>query len=470
MSEGRLARPSDPLGEPAATLALLGTLTVLVWLGATDSWSLFAVTLALTTALVAARRHWVLAPLLTFAFLMPLPFPMWYSLVGEGTFSLLSRVHPGTLFLLALLAFGWRPSLDTAPPVLSPTLAGERLLAGLQTVFVVVVGGMSVAQRGLRGLPLLLDNFIGPFVLYWLALWAFRSRLQTRTATGAIAAGLGVLLGVIGVIEFAAGRNPLYEPFYGEVPWFPYPTGEYRSTLTFGAPLAAANALLLLLVAVTSASALSARVVGVLFILAGVLTTGSRSAAALAVGASMFVVLGLGEGNRTFESLRSKRALAIGLGTFAAALCLLVTPLGDVVLHRVLGSWQSTAVRVLSAEYFQQSAGNYVTHGVGLGGSTDVSTAALGSYVTFENPWIMLAVDVGIPLAAFYLCMLVSVVIVGLRWRPRRWAVLLTAFVLVVMESAYNAFGVRSLAGYDLWMALAFVWPDKASYTAATRS
>ncbi len=468
MSEARVALGSERLRDPAATLALVGSLAVFAWLLASGAWALSLIGFALLAAFVGARWQWLLAPLGALAFFVPVPFTMWYSLTGEGTLSLLSRIHPGTLYLLALTAFGWRPSADGQPPVVLATVPGERLLAGLQVAFVAIAGGMSVALRGLRGLSLLLDNYVGPFTLFWLLVWLFRSRSPSRNLVGSLAATLGILFGILAVLEFAGGRNPVYEPFYGEVPWFPYPTGEYRSTVSFGAPLAAANVFLAILVVLTAARSIRLRAVGVLLLIAGVLATGSRSAVALAVVTSPFVVLAIGETASAQHRPGLTRQLAIGVGILGAIVSLVATPLGSVVLHRVLGSWQSTAVRVLSVEYFRQSVGSYLTHGVGLGGSTDVSTAALGSYVTFENPWIMLAVDVGIPLATFYACVLALVFVIALRHPPRRWGALVGVLGLVLMESAYNSFGVRSLAGYDLWMVLAVLWPDSTSYKSTT--
>jgi hypothetical protein len=286
---------------------------------------------------------------------------------------------------------------------------------------------------------------------------------------GVLIGGTGAVLAVLAVAEFVRGRNPAYEPFYGDVPWFPYATGEYRSTITFGAPLLAANALLMALVAVTAARSMRFRVCVVVLVLAGILATGSRSAAALGLLMSPIAVLAPGESSPNERAGPLRKGVALAVVLVVAVLFVGFTAPGQTVLRRALGSWQSTAVRVLSAEYFSQSAGGYLIHGVGLGGSTDVSTAALGSYITFENPWIMLAVDLGIPLALLFAAVVGLVFLLALRAHARRWGILIGCVAVVAMESAYNSFGVRSTAAYYLWAALAFLVSTKESYTSAMR-
>ena len=463
MSDAKAASTTEFLGEPGGTLALIGVLAVLLWLLASKELGLAVIGVAGVGALWGARRRWMLAPLGAFAFLVPLPFAMWYMMTGEGAFGILTRIHPGTLYLLVLVACGWRPNEAVTRRDSPPFLRRDRFLVSSQCAFVVLAGGMTLALRGFRGLSLLLDDYVGPFVCYWLLVWLFRTRRDSRSLVGTLIGVVGAILATVAIVEFMNGRNAMYERYYGDVPWFPYATGEYRSTISFGAPLAAANALLLALVAVTAARSIQVRVAVAVLVLAGVLATGSRSAAALALLVSPLTVLAPGESPPDVRAGRSARVVALGTVLVLAVLFVGFSGPGQIVLRRVLGSWQSTAVRVLSAEYFTQSAGSYVIHGVGLGGSTDVSTAALGSYITFENPWIMLAVDVGIPLTLLFASVLGLVFFGAMKAHQRRWGILVGCVALLAMESAYNSFGVRSIAAYYLWGALAFLVPDNSS-------
>ena len=432
---------------------------VVVLIGRGD-WGFGLIGAAAVAGFLVARRRDRLGPLGSLVLLVLIPWVMWQSLAGDT--SLASRLHPATMYLFALMVSGWRPDATTPPPILQPRLRGERFLLGIQLLFIALAGLMTLWIRGFRGLAILVDNYLGPFLLFWLLVWSFRSTGAMKKDAGLVIALVGATLSFFGTVEFLAAQNPLYEPFYGDVPWFPYATGEYRSTVTFGAPLALANFLLLCVVAIPAIPTLAVRMWLMALLVLGILATGSRSATALVLLVSPVVVLAVGERHAGKVSIRRAILAMTGFATFAALL-VIATPLGRFVAGRVANAWQSTAVRAVSADFFLQSAGTYAVRGVGLGGSTDVSTAVLGSYITFENPWIMLAVDLGIPIMLLFLLTVLTAIAIPFQQRSKPWGAVAAIGALLLMESAYNAFGVRSIAGYCLWAGLAFCWPTRDS-------
>lgn len=442
-----------------------GFVTLLIcWEAANGNWGIAVAVLALALAAVGVMERWAWAPFCGLALAALIPYSLWAMLTGGTDGALLSRVHPATIYTLALAGLGWEPPRGWQQTFVSPK---RRIALALQFMFLVGAGLMSVAVRGMRGLPLLVDNYIGPFLVFWMLVGTFDGKAGARERAGNWVAFAGVVLSVAAVLEVAAGRNPLYEPTYGDVPWFPFPTGEYRSTVTFAAPLAAANVLLFSLAVTSVVSSARLRLWAVMALLLGILATGSRSATAIGLLISPAVITASGEQHRLIARVRSKRTGALLLGAFALVAGTLVTPLGRHVLERATSSWESTAVRVVSANYFAQTAGVYLVKGVGLGGSTDVSTAVFGSYITFENPWIMLAVDLGIPLVILYVATLIAGVWAVVSRPAVRWGVLAGVIGVVGFETAYNSFGVRSIAAYVLWVAVSFLCDNSSSYTTA---
>jgi hypothetical protein len=168
--------------------------------------------------------------------------------------------------------------------------------------------------------------------------------------------------------------------------------------------------------------------------------------------------------------LRKGKTVALGLGAAAILAAAVASPLGQRVIERTTSAWESAAVRVVSAQYFADNMSTYAVKGVGLGGSTDVSTAVFGSYITFENPWIMLAVDVGIPMVFLLAITLVATCAAAVADAHVARAVLIGVLGLIAFETSYNSFGVRSIAAYVLWASLSFLRTSSSSYKSATAS
>ena len=412
----RVRRPQTLIGGVTVGLAL----GLICWLAGTGNWGLAVVVVIVLIAAVAAARQWAWAPLGALAVSAVIPYSLWSVLTGGGDGALLSRVHPATVYVLALVGLGWRP------PVTWQELLSERwtrVALILQVLFLLFAAGMSVAERGIRGLPVLVDNYTGPFLLFWMLLSGFRGWPWSRAQAGNLIVLSGVILAVVGLIEGAFGRNPLYESVYGDVPWFPFATGQYRSTITFGAPLAASNALLFALAISPVMVSLRNRIVSASVLVLGIVATGSRSASAIAFLLYPIALIAWGERHRLKVRVRNRRTLALALGAAGVLAMAVASPFGQRVLQRTTTSWESTAVRVLSAAYFAQNVTSYESKGVGLGGSTDVSTAVFGSYITFENPWIMLAVDLGIPLVLLFAATLVATSRAVMADAPVAWEI-----------------------------------------------
>jgi len=459
----RVGRPQTLMGGVTVGLALGLT----CWLAAIGNWGAAVVLVTVGIAAVGAARQWAWAPLGALALVAVIPYSLWSVFTGAGDGALLSRVHPATVYVVALVGLGWRPAVTW-----QELLSGKwtRVALTLQVFFLLFAAGMSAAERGVRGLPLLVDNYAGPFLLFWMLLGSFRSWPWSRAQAGNLIVLSGVILALIGLIEGAFGQNPLYESVYGDVPWFPFATGQYRSTITFGAPLAASNALLFALAISPVIGRLRDRIMSASVLVMGILATGSRSASAIAFALYPIALIAWGERHRLKVRVRNRRTIALVLGAAGVLAMAVASPFGQRVLQRTTTSWESTAVRVLSAEYFAQNVTSYESKGVGLGGSTDVSTAVFGSYITFENPWIMLAVDLGIPLVLLFVATLVATSRAAMADAPIAWAIVVGVVALIAFESSYNSFGVRSIAAYVLWASLGFLRDSSSSYMSATAS
>jgi hypothetical protein len=442
-------------------------LALVCWLAASGNWGLAVVVVTVAIAAVGAARQWPCAPLGALALAAVIPSSLWYVLTGGTDGALLSRVHPATVYVVALVGLGWHP-----PGRWREVLSGRwaRVALAFQLLFVLLALGMSVAERGVRGLPVLLDNYVGPFLLFWTMSAGFRRWPWSRARTANFIVLAGVLLALAALLEGVLASNPLYEPVYGDVPWFPVATGEYRSTVTFGAPLAAANGLLFALAIVPLIPSLRNRTVSAAVLVLGILATGSRTASAAAFLLYPIVLFAWGERHQVSIRVQRSRTVALGLGAAVVLVMAAATPFGRHVIRRTTESVESTGVRVIAADYFLENVSSYEATGVGLGGSTDVSTAVFGSYISFENPWIMLAIDLGIPLAVLFAITLILSLRAATAGAPIAWAILAGVIGLIIFDSGYNSFGVRGIAAYLLWASLAFLRDSSSSYRSATAS
>src|ERR1043165_9399243 len=84
-------------------------LALVCWLAAPGNWGLAVVGVTVASAAVGAARQWPCAPLGALALAAVIPSSLWYVLTGGTDGALLSRVHPATVYVVALVGLGWHP-------------------------------------------------------------------------------------------------------------------------------------------------------------------------------------------------------------------------------------------------------------------------------------------------------------------------------------------------------------------------
>ena len=119
----------------------------------------------------------------------------------------------------------------------------------------------------------------------------------------------------------------------------------------------------------------------------------------------------------------------------------------------------STLVRLRSLEFIPQvlrTTSPLTGNKLGRSGEISNELFALAVPIGFENPWLMLLADVGLPLAMLYMLIVMRLLLAGLAaaWRSRAPAVIypaVGAVVMVLMYSGYNSFGTKNTVNYLLW-------------------
>lgn len=384
---------------------------------------------------------------------------------GEPSFFL---IHPATWVAMIALLIRRNEVLATARYTWRNLVRWERYGLCLVALAILLMGVRTVPVSPRSSLAHLLDVYIGPGALLLLLLVAIQRRGARIVTSWALA--LMSVPAIIAILEWAFGSQWPYGSWYAAartVQWYQELTRGpfFRATSTLGHPLTDATVFLLALM--LAAGALAGRGNsrrGLLLLFLGSVFAGGLLAS-WSRGALVAAFVGL-----LLLSLRGEQrglVIAVSIGVALILLMPIVTNpefLGERFFSTA--ALLSLAVRVQSALL---SIGLVRDHlwGVGnFGASLQYSAAFLPLTATsaftvgFENPWLMLSLDVGIIPAFLYLCgwlIIVAAQYVTKTIRRHRFAGAATVglIVILLMFSTYNSFATKNTTNYWLFIALA---------------
>lgn len=190
------------------------------------------------------------------------------------------------------------------------------------------------------------------------------------------------------------------------------------------------------------------------FLVLATIATGARSAALLLLTTPILVLF-----------LQRRISALIWTALLVTLVCAAISysPVSGVLRQR-FGSDEGTTsalTRLRSIQFIPETL--RMTNpliGNKLGRSGEISSQLFASDVPigFENPWLMLMADVGLPLALLYFVTVAGLLMAVLRaaWRSRAPAVVYAAVgavAMVLMYSGYNSFGTKNTVNYLVWFA-----------------
>jgi hypothetical protein len=379
----------------------------------------------------------------------------------------LTKLHPATIVIL-VAAISYRFAHRQRWRTVWRKRTNVTWIRRAMLLFIAGVLALSVIQLHPGGMIQVVENYLGPLMLFTLVLAEYQGRPQRVAALTTFFVVLLTGVGVYGIVEYALRRNVWYGPLYAASPlasqW--YQTASlpdvYRITTTLGHPLTNAQYFLLAVVfaagSLAGATGLRRALTGAALpvLVLATIATGARTTLLLLATVPVFVLI----------IQRRIRALAWG-GVLVAIVYLAASysPVG-VVLQQRFSSAEGTSsalVRLRSIEVVPETLrSTNPLIGYKLGRSGEISSELFASDVPigFENPWLMLLADVGLPLTMLYVLIVARLLIAVLRmaWQSRAPAVTYAAVgavAMVLMYSGYNSFGSKNTVNYLLWFSSA---------------
>jgi hypothetical protein len=361
--------------------------------------------------------------------------------------------HPSTYLLLSALLL----QVVTNPRAVAAAVARHPLVLLTVAVFVLGAAGTSAVTSS-GGSRLLLDQIVGPFVLWLLVVIGATDDPRRLLGLRNVIVAAAVVQSVIAVAQLRADSILFYERDYARLPWFD-PDTYARWMGTADSPLVFA---VLLCVAAGLSLSLRSSVVRVpilLLFLVGTLIAQARAGTAVLCLILVYAVL------RPTMALWARALTSVLFG--GAAYVALTSGLVSGIAERIANDSGSGAARLRALQFVAETAGSYIGAGRGLTSSYDVARNA-GLRTSLESSFLMYVVDVGLILATLYFGLQLVLLLRYGRHGYLRGATV-AALAAVGLQHVFSAVAGANLTGALIWAALGIVVAGSVAQPASGR-
>jgi len=318
-----------------------------------------------------------------------------------------------------------------------------RIMLAFFSFFILSSFIQTVFFRGIRGIPYCLETYLFSFTffLYLLIIDTRKMCFFVKSYTFII-----IILALVGIVEYYAGRNFIYEKTYLKTSLYWYQSlsdAGYRITTTIGHSLKNATYLLFALPLALVLFKKPWRYISTFLVLIAIFCTGSRVAAFLAV--LFFVSYYIKLDFDLFKQIKTTLAI---IASLLISYCLVFyTQIGSTLMNRIFGAKDSIIVRMYSLNEFFNLAKKSFFIGKGMELSFEESKNLFGKVISFENPWLMLVVDVGFITTLLYITTLTIGFFANFNKMhqnglPR--AIIFSFIMVMIMVSSFSSFGFRN--------------------------
>lgn len=253
-------------------------------------------------------------------------------------------------------------------------------------------------------------------------------------------AGIGVGAALLALAQSASNRVLFFESAFAEQEW--YGRSDIRWMATLDHPLVLSMVLACVIPLMVSVSRWWLSIPVIASALAGIAVTESRFGIAVGVLATAYVLL-RGRLSRPARSVTWLLAIA-------ASAFVIFTGLLSGVQDRFQTANQSTDARVAAVQYFARILPGYLWSGEGTGASYTIAAAG-GLESSFENSFLMMVLDVGLPTTLLYFGLFGACILVGIR-RGSDEGFVVSTIVALVSVLSFSALGVRSAVALIVWV------------------
>ena len=306
--------------------------------------------------------------------------------------------------------------------------------------------------RGFQGTITILENYIGPFVLFILIILTVKNEKQIKKVWINKIFWAAIILSFFALIEFVTHLNP-YSYFYAAsgTAYNSYIITGYRSFTTLGHPL---NNALFFLSAMPFAFFLKTKFQKYfvhLLLLLGIVATGSRLSSVIALGFILYFYFYLGNEKKWKIVYVVSMLLVFSLSIY---FIISYTSLTDFLFSRFTSDYGSSQIRYMAINYFKNNWHKYIFSSIGVGGTRELSTSVLGQEHSFEIPWLIMLVEMGIIPLTIYLFSIFLPFFAYLKNKKLfnrlngAKIVLISYSLMLLTATGYSSFGVKSHLNY----------------------
>jgi len=297
----------------------------------------------------------------------------------------------------------------------------------LGCLFIAFLLALSFFKADNLGLATILDNYVAPILSIYILINE-RDRIKEKSLNTAIL--IISLCALYGFLEYLISYNYLMHPIFKSASWIDtqWTPTTHRSTSTIGHPLVAATAYLLALTSLKIKD-INSRIIELSLFL-GIISTGSRTAFALAIGTILL---------KQSRTVLTPKGFLLLSSFFIFLLVVFASGVLDYIIYRFFNSEGSNLVRTALLEHIPAIISNYWLMGTGIG-TSGANIQSFGFFSAIEIPWIALTMEVGlIPLV--FCALLVFLTLKKYGELDKNW---LTLVITISMLSSYNSVSVHS--------------------------
>jgi hypothetical protein len=349
--------------------------------------------------------------------------------------------HPASWLVLAVFAV----QLVMNPQAIGSALARHYLV--MLAVIVFAIGALLTSRlTASGGTRLLVDQIVGPFLLFWLIVAdGYGRRPVLLVVRNAILLAMAAQ-SVLAIVQLALGRIIFYESDYLTLPWFKPETfvrwmGTADSPLVLSLGVCVAGAL-----AVGLRSAVLRFSLLGLFLIATIITQSRTGAAVM----SLIIVYAIIRSQMVLWARALASVAVVGLGYYLAGSAII-----SGLAARFGNDTGSANARALAAQFVFDNIGQFLLTGQGLISSYTIARNA-GLQTSLENSYLMYVIDTGLLLATLYFGTQLAIAI---RYGVQRTArgVTLAALVGTLLQHTFSAVAFANFSGTLIWAALGLV-------------
>lgn len=313
-------------------------------------------------------------------------------------------------------------------------------------------------KRGVQGQPQCLENYLFPFIFFLNLLIYPKEEIYNFIK---IHITIIVIIACYGILEYIMKDNFLFGYLYSlsfKSTWHQgFDSYKFRITTLIGHPL---NNAFYFLFALPYSLVLFKKPFNLfasLILLLAIITTGSRAGFALALLCIFIMYASV----TVIASKLMKNIILITVIGLIGYFFLFFTGLGETIRLRFLTEHHSTQVRIIAFQNLIPLALKNFIFGRGMGTSHESLGEIYGANFAFENPWLMLIIDIGFILTFIYFILLAIPMfkyLTNILNFSLEKAIWFSLFFTLLMATSYNSFGVRGDQNYSIWLNVSLLY------------